>query len=123
MNILENKKYSMERALYSLKNTNVKNCKFYGKEDGESSLKECKNIIIDAEFDGEISGSVVFITYDTDENNCVVHGEQTSPFSIMGKGERQSYAIDISSAPDCFLGFSLRFANEGHIKVYSVEIK
>ena len=50
MNILENKKYSMERALYSLKNTNVKNCKFYGKEDGESSLKECKNIIVESSY-------------------------------------------------------------------------
>ena len=132
------RKYCFENDRNSFTYKNIKDqgyptggcLEFDFKENGELKSpmvlymsEECKNIIIDAEFDGEISGSVVFITYDTDENNCVVHGEQTSPFSIMGKGERQSYAIDISSAPDCFLGFSLRFANEGHIKVYSVEIK
>lgn len=33
-----------ERALYGLDGANVKNCRFSGPADGESALKECKNI-------------------------------------------------------------------------------
>ena len=85
--------------------------------------KDCEKLVLDADFSGEILGDVVFITYSTDEKNCVVRGEQTSPFTITGEGRKATATIDISSAPECYLGFALRFANEGHLKVYSVEIK
>ena len=83
----------------------------------------CSNLVLDAEFDGEIVGDVVFITYDTNENNCVVRGEQSVPFSIVGDGNRADSVIDITAAPDCYIGFALRFASEGHVKIYSVEIQ
>lgn len=50
MEKIENKKYSSERALYNLKNTIILNCKFFGKEDGESVLKEAKNIVVDSSY-------------------------------------------------------------------------
>lgn len=36
MNIIENRKYDEERALYNIKDTEVKNCVFAGLKDGES---------------------------------------------------------------------------------------
>ena len=43
-NIIENQIFSKERDLYNLKDTVVQNCKIEGEEDGESALKECRNI-------------------------------------------------------------------------------
>ena len=85
--------------------------------------EDCQNLAIDADFAGDISGEVVFYTYETDKNNCVVRGEQTAPFAISGEGRRETATIDLSAAPDCYLGFALRFSTEGHLRVYSVEIK
>ena len=49
--IIENKTYDKERALYNLKNTEVKNCIFAGQNDGESVLKETRNIrVINSKF-------------------------------------------------------------------------
>lgn len=45
-NIIENQTFDEERALYNLKNTVVKNCVFAGKQDGESVLKETRNISV-----------------------------------------------------------------------------
>ena len=42
--LIENKVYDEERALYHLQNAEVKNCVFAGAADGESVLKECRNI-------------------------------------------------------------------------------
>lgn len=39
-----NKTFDKERSLYNLVNTEVLNCTFKGKNDGESVLKECRNI-------------------------------------------------------------------------------
>ena len=47
MNEIINKKYDAERSLYNLKDTVVKNCVFAGPADGESVLKESRNIIVD----------------------------------------------------------------------------
>ena len=44
MDIIENKKFDLERSLYNLKDTKVINCTFEGINDGESVLKEAKNI-------------------------------------------------------------------------------
>lgn len=44
MDIIENKTFPLERDLYHQTNLILKNCRFEGKEDGESALKECKNI-------------------------------------------------------------------------------
>ena len=50
-NIIENKNYDEERALYNLKDTEVRNCTFAGPSDGESVLKETRNIrVIDSKF-------------------------------------------------------------------------
>lgn len=48
MNIsyIKNKNFSEERALYNIEDTVVENCRFAGEEDGESFLKECKNITV-----------------------------------------------------------------------------
>ena len=48
---IENKTYDEERALYNLKDTEVRNCTFAGPKDGESVLKETRNIkVIDSKF-------------------------------------------------------------------------
>lgn len=43
---IENQSFEKERALYHLQNTLVQNCIFAGKEDGESVLKETRNIMV-----------------------------------------------------------------------------
>ncbi len=47
LNIIENKVYGEERALYNLVGTTVRSCRFEGEEDGESALKECRDIILE----------------------------------------------------------------------------
>lgn len=47
MELIENKNYDEERALYNIKDTEVKNCIFAGPQDGESVLKETRNIVVD----------------------------------------------------------------------------
>ncbi|MBQ8409076.1 MAG: hypothetical protein IJY39_09470 [Clostridia bacterium] len=85
---------------------------------------ECKNILLDADFDGEITGEAICHLYEgLDEKNCLKLSNHSIPFAIKGNGERAVCSIDISAAPDAFLGFSIRFANEGHLKVYAIEIK
>ncbi len=44
MEIIENKTFDMERALYGSHDITVKNCRFDGPADGESTFKECGNI-------------------------------------------------------------------------------
>ncbi len=52
MNVKENLVLDEERALYGLKRCEVKNCIFKGPADGESALKECRDIsIINCTFD------------------------------------------------------------------------
>ena len=43
-NIIENRVFDEERALYNLCDTKVINCRFEGPADGESALKECRNV-------------------------------------------------------------------------------
>ena len=51
MKLIENKTYDEERALYNLKDSEVKNCTFAGPKDGESVLKEARNIkVVDCNF-------------------------------------------------------------------------
>ena len=45
--IYENKKYDEERALYDIEDATVRNCTFAGPADGESALKECRNIKVE----------------------------------------------------------------------------
>ena len=47
MKIITNETFPQERALYNLKDTLVSDCKFEGKEDGESALKESRNIEVE----------------------------------------------------------------------------
>lgn len=42
--IISGKQLDEERALYGISNTQIENCQFDGPADGESALKECKNI-------------------------------------------------------------------------------
>ena len=46
--IYENKIYDEERALYAIEESTVINCTFAGPADGESALKECRNITVDS---------------------------------------------------------------------------
>lgn len=51
MEVVKNQTFDEERALYNIKNTKVENCKFMGPADGESVLKECRNIqVINSDF-------------------------------------------------------------------------
>ena len=45
MDIIENKRFGCERDLYASRDLIVKKCRFEGPEDGESALKESRNII------------------------------------------------------------------------------
>lgn len=45
-NIIENQTFDEERALYNLKDTEVLGCIFAGEKDGESVLKETRNISV-----------------------------------------------------------------------------
>ena len=47
MNIVINKQFDEERALYNLRDAKVLNCIFAGAADGESVLKETRNIIVE----------------------------------------------------------------------------
>ena len=44
--IIENQIFPEERALYNLTSSTVRNCAFEGEEDGESALKECRNVVV-----------------------------------------------------------------------------
>lgn len=44
MKIIENENFPHERDLYGAENLILKNCSFDGEEDGESALKEAKNV-------------------------------------------------------------------------------
>lgn len=45
-NIIKNGRFDEERALYALRNATVESCRFEGEADGESALKECRDIKI-----------------------------------------------------------------------------
>ena len=47
MEMIQNKQFDEERALYNLKNAAVSGCTFAGPADGESALKEARNIAMD----------------------------------------------------------------------------
>lgn len=50
-NVVENKQFDEERSLYNLKNSDVVSCVFSGPADGESVLKEARDInVIDCKF-------------------------------------------------------------------------
>lgn len=44
MTVYKNLSLGSERVLYAIKDAEVENCVFAGAEDGESALKECRNI-------------------------------------------------------------------------------
>ena len=47
MNIITNKTFDEERALYNAKNLTVKDCSFDGPADGESAFKEGNSIVVE----------------------------------------------------------------------------
>ena len=47
MNIIEHLQLDEERALYGLRDALIRNCDFDGPADGESALKECRNITVE----------------------------------------------------------------------------
>jgi len=47
MKLIKNKTFDEERALYNLVDSTVKNCTFAGPADGESVLKETRNVVVD----------------------------------------------------------------------------
>ena len=46
MNNINNLILDEERALYHITDSNIVNCRFDGPKDGESAIKECRNIHI-----------------------------------------------------------------------------
>lgn len=50
MNIITNKTFDEERALYGAIDLAVKNCNFDGPADGESAFKECRNVSVEGCF-------------------------------------------------------------------------
>ena len=42
-----NQTFPNERALYNTKDALILSCRFEGEEDGESALKECRNISVE----------------------------------------------------------------------------
>lgn len=44
---VNNKQYDEERALYNIQHADVKNCVFAGPADGESSLKEARDVMVE----------------------------------------------------------------------------
>lgn len=46
MEIITNKKFDEERALYAVHDITVRDCSFDGPADGESAFKECHNIAV-----------------------------------------------------------------------------
>ena len=44
MEIIENKSFDQERALYAINDASVMNCRFDGPADGESAFKEAHNL-------------------------------------------------------------------------------
>ena len=88
------------------------------------SNEDCKAIELEVAFDGEISGEVICHLYDgLDEKNCGKTKDFAIPFKLTNGCGRAVHTVDISAAPDPFIGFSFRFKSEGHLKVYSIEIK
>lgn len=47
MKIVENKTFDEERAFYGTSELTIRNCKFEGPADGESALKECRDITVE----------------------------------------------------------------------------
>ena len=50
MNIIENKRFDEERALYGSREILVKDCAFDGSADGESAFKECSDVQVESCF-------------------------------------------------------------------------
>ena len=46
MKYIADQRFGEERALYAVKNAEIRNCAFAGQEDGESALKEARNIVV-----------------------------------------------------------------------------
>ena len=46
MKLIQNQTFDSERALYNTKDTLVESCTFAGPKDGESALKECRDITV-----------------------------------------------------------------------------
>ena len=50
MNVIENKRFDEERALYGSREILVKDCAFDGPADGESAFKECSDVQVESCF-------------------------------------------------------------------------
>ena len=46
MELVENKTFDQERTLYGTRDLLVRHCQFDGPADGESALKECRDITV-----------------------------------------------------------------------------
>ncbi len=69
--IIENKRFPLERDLYGVKDVVLNNCAFDGIEDGESALKEAKNV--------QLNNCFLNLRYPLwhDENVCLRNSEMT----------------------------------------------
>lgn len=105
--LVERKTFDEERALYGQNNIAVKRCVFQGPKDGESPLKECKNVFVrDSLFDLRYPfwhNTNTFIENTTFTQNCrapfwytkSLHIEKSSLDGI--KAVRESKKVEIEN--------------------------
>lgn len=78
MTKFENKNYEEERALFGLKNAEILGCKFSGKTDGESPLKETENLVVkNCQFDLRYP---LWHATNLDLQNCTFSNLSRAPF-------------------------------------------
>ena len=91
-NKIENKVYDEERALYNIQNTEVANCLFAGPADGESALKEARNIVVrDCSFSLRYP---LWHTHDFLMSNSVMDEATRAPIWYSTDGKLENCQID-----------------------------
>ena len=89
---IENKVYDEERALYNIQNTEVANCLFAGPADGESALKEARNIVVrDCSFSLRYP---LWHTHDFLMSNSVMDEATRAPIWYSTDGKLENCQID-----------------------------
>ena len=100
MELIQAKTYDNERALYNIKDTIVHGCTFAGEEDGESVLKETRNIIVrDCKFSLRYP---VWHARKYELDNCVLDEKTRAPLWYCENGVVKNTSItSIKALREC----------------------